>query len=46
MKATREQRVEQAFFRGGVLGMKNPKYRDLVRGLVEVLLGSDLGPAI
>jgi nicotinate-nucleotide pyrophosphorylase (carboxylating) len=43
MKATREQRVEQALFRGGTLTIKNPKYRDAVGSLVEVLLHTDLG---
>jgi nicotinate-nucleotide pyrophosphorylase (carboxylating) len=44
MNATREQRIEQALFRGGTLTIKNPKYRDAVGALIEVLMCADLAP--
>jgi nicotinate-nucleotide pyrophosphorylase len=42
MNATREQRIEQALFRGNTLMIENPKYRDAVRTLTEVVLHADL----
>jgi nicotinate-nucleotide pyrophosphorylase (carboxylating) len=42
MNATREQRVEQALFRGGRLTLESPAYRDVVRTFTETLLQSDL----
>jgi nicotinate-nucleotide pyrophosphorylase (carboxylating) len=44
MNATREQRIEQALFRGGSLTMENRKYREAVGTLTEVLLRADLAP--
>src|SRR5271155_4744907 len=44
MKATREQRLEQALFRGGSLTLENPKYLDVVRTFTEALLQADLTP--
>src|SRR5271169_3828116 len=41
MTATREQRVERAFFLGAQLTLENAAYRHALRGLAEVLLGSD-----
>ena len=42
MNATREQRIEQALFRGGTLTIENPNYRDAVGALTKVLLRGDL----
>jgi nicotinate-nucleotide pyrophosphorylase (carboxylating) len=42
MNATREQRTEQALFRGGSLTLDRPEYRDVVRTFTETLLQSDL----
>jgi hypothetical protein len=36
--------VEQALFRGATLTIENPKYRDVVGRLAEVLLDRDLSP--
>jgi nicotinate-nucleotide pyrophosphorylase (carboxylating) len=44
MRATREQRVEQALFRGATLTIDNLIYHDAVRALTELLLRSDLAP--
>src|ERR1700728_238722 len=44
MNSTREQRIEQALFRGGTLTIDNPQYRDVVVTLTEVLLRADLAP--
>jgi nicotinate-nucleotide pyrophosphorylase (carboxylating) len=44
MNSKREQRVEQALFRGGKLTLDNPEYRDTVRTLTETLLRDDLAP--
>jgi len=44
MNATREERIEQALFRGGTLTIENPNYRDAVGALTEVLLRVDLAP--
>lgn len=44
MNATREQRIEQALFRGGTLTIENPKYCDAIRALTETLLCADLAP--
>jgi nicotinate-nucleotide pyrophosphorylase (carboxylating) len=41
---TREQRVEQALFRGGSLTLDNPRYRHAVSTFVEGLLRDDLAP--
>jgi nicotinate-nucleotide pyrophosphorylase (carboxylating) len=42
MKATRDQRIEQVWFRGGSLTLENPSYFHAVRALTEVLLQTDL----
>lgn len=39
---TREQRVRQAFFRGGDLTLENPAYRQAVAALIDALLQDDL----
>ena len=44
MNATREQRTEQALFRGVTLTIGNLKYCDVVRKLTGILLGADLEP--
>jgi nicotinate-nucleotide pyrophosphorylase (carboxylating) len=41
---TREQRIEQALFRGGSLTLDNPRYRHAVSTFVEGLLRDDLAP--
>jgi nicotinate-nucleotide pyrophosphorylase (carboxylating) len=41
---TREQRVEQALFRGESLRLSHAGYRDTVRRLIELLLRADLAP--
>ncbi|MBZ5695063.1 MAG: carboxylating nicotinate-nucleotide diphosphorylase [Acidobacteriia bacterium] len=42
MNATREQRIEQALFRGGALTLNNPAYREAVCTFTETLLKADL----
>ncbi len=42
--ATREQRVEQALFRGGSLTLENSEYEQLVRAFTDALLRTDLAP--
>jgi nicotinate-nucleotide pyrophosphorylase len=42
MNATREQRIERALFQGSTFMIENPKYRDAMRALTEVLLRADL----
>jgi len=44
MTATREQRVEQALFRGGSLTLENPEYARTVRAITDELLRTDLTP--
>ncbi|HKV04577.1 MAG TPA: hypothetical protein VJO53_05650 [Candidatus Acidoferrales bacterium] len=44
MSATRQQRLEQALFRGGSLTLGEPRYRDAVRTLTESLVLADLSP--
>jgi nicotinate-nucleotide pyrophosphorylase (carboxylating) len=44
MNGSRQQRIEQALFRGATLTMENPSYRHAVGTLVEVLLRGDLAP--
>jgi nicotinate-nucleotide pyrophosphorylase (carboxylating) len=44
MSQTREQRTEQAFFRGGSLTLRNPRYRTTFSALIETLLRDDLAP--
>jgi nicotinate-nucleotide pyrophosphorylase (carboxylating) len=44
MAATREQRLEQALFRGGTLTLANPEYLQAVRTFTEALLHVDLTP--
>jgi nicotinate-nucleotide pyrophosphorylase (carboxylating) len=44
INATREQRVEQALFRGGSLTLDNPRYRHAVSAFVEQLLHDDVAP--
>jgi nicotinate-nucleotide pyrophosphorylase (carboxylating) len=44
MNATRDQRIEQALFRGGSLTLDNPAYRQAVGAIAEVLVQTDLGP--
>jgi nicotinate-nucleotide pyrophosphorylase (carboxylating) len=41
MNATREQRVERAFFLGAKLTLENPAYRHAVRALTEALSDAD-----
>jgi nicotinate-nucleotide pyrophosphorylase (carboxylating) len=41
---TRAQRTEQALFRGGSLSLANPRYRESVRAMLDVLLATDLAP--
>lgn len=41
-RPSREERVEQAFFRGGNLTLENPAYEAAVRQLLEPLLRQDL----
>jgi len=42
--ATRQQRIEQALFRGGNLTLENPSYCRTVRTFTEILLETDLAP--
>jgi nicotinate-nucleotide pyrophosphorylase (carboxylating) len=42
MSTTREQRIEQALFRGGSLTLDNPAYSRAVHTLTNVLLQTDL----
>lgn len=44
MNISREQRTEQALFRGGSLTLDHPEYRDTVRTFTETLLHADLAP--
>ncbi len=44
MNSTREQRIEQALFRGRSLTLENPAYCHAVRTLTETLLQDDFGP--
>jgi len=44
MSLTREQRTEQALFRGAGLTLDDPEYRDTVRAFTETLLRADLAP--
>ena len=44
MNATRDQRIEQALFRGGSLTLDNPAYCHAVRTITESLLQTDLAP--
>ncbi|MGA8012620.1 MAG: carboxylating nicotinate-nucleotide diphosphorylase [Candidatus Acidiferrales bacterium] len=44
MNATRDQRIEQALFRGGSLTLDNPAYCHAVRTITEVLVQTDLAP--
>jgi nicotinate-nucleotide pyrophosphorylase (carboxylating) len=44
MNATREQRIEQALFRGGSLTLENPAYCHAVRTLIDVLVQTDVAP--
>lgn len=44
MRATREQRIEQALFRGGSLTLENPAYCHAVSTLTDVLVRTDLVP--
>src|ERR1700689_2600335 len=44
MNATREQRIEQALFRGGSLTLDNPAYCHAVRAITESLVHTDLAP--
>jgi nicotinate-nucleotide pyrophosphorylase (carboxylating) len=44
MNATREQRIEQALFRGGSLTLDNPVYCRAVRAITESLVQTDLAP--
>jgi nicotinate-nucleotide pyrophosphorylase (carboxylating) len=44
MSLTREQRVEQALFRGECLRLANQGYRDTVGALTDLLLGDDRTP--
>lgn len=44
MSLTREQRTEQALFRGASLTLDHPEYRDTVRAFTETLLRADLAP--
>jgi len=42
MSSTRQERLEQALFRGAALTLDNPEYRDAVRSLTDLLLCADL----
>ena len=42
MSATRQERVERAFFRGGKLTLENPAYKQAARRLIDALLEDDL----
>jgi nicotinate-nucleotide pyrophosphorylase (carboxylating) len=44
MTATREQRLEQALYRGSVLTLESPEYLQMVRTFTEALLHVDLTP--
>jgi nicotinate-nucleotide pyrophosphorylase (carboxylating) len=44
MSLTREQRTQQALFRGATLTLDHPEYRDTVRTFTETLLRADLLP--
>jgi len=44
MKPTREQRIEQALFRGGSLTLDNSAYCHAVRAITESLVRADLAP--
>ena len=44
MNTTREQRIEQALFRGGGLTLENPAYLHAVRTFTDALLLADLAP--
>jgi nicotinate-nucleotide pyrophosphorylase (carboxylating) len=44
MSRTREQRTENALFRGASLTLDHAEYRDTVRAFAEVLLRADLAP--
>ncbi len=44
MNATRDQRIEQALFRGRSLGLDNPAYCHAVRTITESLIRTDLAP--
>ena len=44
MSLTREQRTEQALFRGASLTLDHAEYRDAVRTFMETLLRADLAP--
>jgi nicotinate-nucleotide pyrophosphorylase (carboxylating) len=44
MSATREERIEQALFRGDSLTLENPAYCHAVRTLTELLVRTDLAP--
>ena len=43
MNSTREERIEQALFRGGAHTLENAAYREMVRVLTGTLLQDDLG---
>ncbi len=45
MSATREQRVEQALFRGGQVTLESAPYRRALRALMDALLAADREPA-
>ncbi len=44
IRATREQRLEAALFRGASLTLENPDYAAAVRSLTDMLLLTDLAP--
>ncbi len=44
MTSTREQRLEQALFRGGGLTLENPEYALALRTFTDALLRADLAP--
>jgi nicotinate-nucleotide pyrophosphorylase (carboxylating) len=43
-KLTRVQRTEQALYRGGTLTMSNPRYREAVRTMLDLLFVTDARP--
>ncbi len=45
VRATREQRIEQALFRGANLTLENPEYAAAVCSLTDMLLRTDLAPS-
>src|ERR1700722_8025580 len=45
IRATREQRIERALFRGAGLTLESPEYAAAVCSLTDMLLRTDLAPS-